>query len=528
MERKRRFAEFAVNIDDDLTERTDATRDQRKIQRTLEDADANIDDILKLVDEAPDVPQLDAGSVGVIVSTLEKAILKNQQMRVKYGDNPKKFMDSEIDLDAAVKEIHDICAAPELYSKFASLGGPSLLLTLLAHENTDIALEVIDLLSELTDPSTIVEDEGTLDVIEKLASPQLFELLVQNLGRLANSEEDTRGVFNILNIFENFAEVDSNYTVILCQSTSILRFLLTKIQKTPVDENTLYCAELLSTFVNSENDVIRNRIVEYDGISKIFDVLSTFSRSSKESKERLELYNNLFDILTACLTPLDGKRLFLDAKTCVRTLTRMIKLDKDFVLGALRVITAALSDSADNCKKFVSENGLKTIFALFMKKSKNEKNKNLAEKDTNEENLVTVIAHLFLHLRDTDYTRLLRKFVENKYEKIDRLVQLRDKFLTRLEASDKNAQDNVNEEARYLRRLEKGLFTLQMIDLVIGFLYTAGDDHMKKRILQLMHQQDCEISDVKKTLDEYRLNLGEDTSSSITKEILQSISDLIQ
>jgi Catenin-beta-like, Arm-motif containing nuclear len=43
----------------------------------------------------------------------------NMEMRMKYSEEPSKFMESEVDLDDAVKRMMVIPGSPELYPDFA-------------------------------------------------------------------------------------------------------------------------------------------------------------------------------------------------------------------------------------------------------------------------------------------------------------------------------------------------------------------------------------------------------------------------
>ncbi|CAF5132061.1 unnamed protein product, partial [Rotaria socialis] len=52
--------------------------------------------------------ELDETSLKRMLSQLEKRISKNQEMRIKYPDQPEKFMDSEIELNDAVQELHAV------------------------------------------------------------------------------------------------------------------------------------------------------------------------------------------------------------------------------------------------------------------------------------------------------------------------------------------------------------------------------------------------------------------------------------
>lgn len=68
-------------------------------------------------------------------------------------------MASEADLDADIKALSILSEHPELYGEFAKLGCVGSLVSLLAHENTDIAIDAIEILSELTDEDVEAEQE---------------------------------------------------------------------------------------------------------------------------------------------------------------------------------------------------------------------------------------------------------------------------------------------------------------------------------------------------------------------------------
>lgn len=76
----------------------------------------------------------------------EKRILKNQELRIKFPDDPKKFMSSEVQLHVAIEEMHVVATVPDLYPLLIELGIVKTLISLLAHENTDISINVIDLI----------------------------------------------------------------------------------------------------------------------------------------------------------------------------------------------------------------------------------------------------------------------------------------------------------------------------------------------------------------------------------------------
>lgn len=67
-------------------------------------------------------------------------------------------MESELELDKDMKELGILAVSPQLYEEFISLGSLESLIRLLSHENTDIANDVVSLLSELVDPFVISQN----------------------------------------------------------------------------------------------------------------------------------------------------------------------------------------------------------------------------------------------------------------------------------------------------------------------------------------------------------------------------------
>ena len=84
--------------------------------------------------------------------------------------------------------------------------------------------------------------------------------------------------------------------------------------------------------------------------------------------------------------------------------------------------------------------------------------------------------------------RLLAKFVENSYEKLDRLLDIRENAEIRLKVVDKEIEKEktdmkeegeeiteVEEDRWYLRRLDGGLYTLQTVDYIIAWVCMEDD-----------------------------------------------------
>jgi hypothetical protein len=88
-----------------------------------------------------------------------------------------RFIDSEADLDAAIKALLPLAQVPKVaYPLLIGSGQLESLVGLLSHENADIALDVIELIHELTDEDVgeDVEDEDERD-------PEQREAALRNL-----------------------------------------------------------------------------------------------------------------------------------------------------------------------------------------------------------------------------------------------------------------------------------------------------------------------------------------------------------
>ena len=68
-------------------------------------------------------------------------------------------MASEADLDVEIKALSVLSEHPNLYKEFAELGCVSSLVSLLSHENTDIAIDAIEIIGELTDEDVEAEQD---------------------------------------------------------------------------------------------------------------------------------------------------------------------------------------------------------------------------------------------------------------------------------------------------------------------------------------------------------------------------------
>ncbi len=117
---------------------------------------------------------LDAGAVKRMLLSFEKKVLRNQEMRIKFPDLPEKFMESELELNDEIQKLHVVATVPEYYPVLVEMNAIQTLVGLLSHDNSDVAIAVIDLLQELTDVDTLNESEEEAErLIDALLGEQV-------------------------------------------------------------------------------------------------------------------------------------------------------------------------------------------------------------------------------------------------------------------------------------------------------------------------------------------------------------------
>ncbi|KAF4793268.1 Beta-catenin-like protein 1 [Turdus rufiventris] len=438
---------------------------------------------------------LDESSVKKMILTFEKRSYKNQELRIKFPDNP---------------------------------------------ENEFVA--VVDLLQELTDIDTLHEsEEGAEVLIDALVEGQVVALLVQNLERLDESvKEEADGVHNTLGIVENMAEFRPEMCTEAAQQ-GLMQWLLKRLKaKMPFDANKLYCSEVLAILLQN-NDDNRELLGELDGIDVLLQQLSVFKRHNPSTAEEQEMMENLFDSLCSCLMLSSNRDRFLKGEG-LQLMNLMLREKKISRSSALKVLDHAMigPEGTDNCHKFVDILGLRTIFPLFMKSPKKIKKVGTTEKE-HEEHVCSILASLLRNLRGQQRTRLLNKFTENDSEKVDRLMELYFKYLDAMQAADKKIDgekhdmvrrgeiiDDDMEDEFYLRRLDAGLFVLQLICYIMAEICNANVPQIRQRVHQILNMRGSSIKIVRHILKEYAENIGDGKNQEFRESEQKRILDLLE
>ncbi|XP_009953281.1 PREDICTED: beta-catenin-like protein 1, partial [Leptosomus discolor] len=129
------------------------------------------------------------------------------------------------------------------------------------------------------------------------------------------------------------------------------------------------------------------------------------------------------------------------------------------------------------------------------------------------QHVCSILASLLRNLRGQQRTRLLNKFTENDSEKVDRLMELYFKYLDAMQAADKKIDgekhdmvrrgeiiDDDMEDEFYLRRLDAGLFVLQLICYIMAEICNANVPQIRQRVHQILNMRGSSIKIVRHIL----------------------------
>ena len=479
-------------------------------------------DILDSLEQSAEGEELNDLAVKKMLLQFEKKVSKNQEMRIKYPDAPEKFMDSEVELNAIIHQMHVIATVPELYHILVDLNSIKSLLQLLSHENTDISIAIIDLLQELTDIDALTDsEEGAEVLIEALIEGQVIALLVQNMDRFDESvKEESEGVHSSLNVIENMIELKAE----TCQAATqqgLMQWLLKRMKaKMPFDGNKLYVSEMISILIqNDENN--KQLLGELEGIDALLQQLAIYKRHDPSTTEEIEFMENLFTCLCSALAAVVNRDRFLKGEG-LQLMNLMLREKKLSRFGSIKVLNHAMTgpEGFENCQKFIDILGLRSVFPLFMKLPKIPKKLGITN-DELFEHVICIVSSLVHNSQGMQRQRLMNKFSENDHEKVDRLVELHFKFLEKVRIVDAKIDkdkydikkyggeiDEEQEDQFYLQRLDAGLFCLQQIDYIMLDICHSGPSTIKDRVVHILSIRGGSVKTIKNVMREYAGNIG--------------------
>jgi hypothetical protein len=217
----------------------------------------------------------------------------------------------------------------------------------------------------------------------------------------------------------------------------------------------------------------------------------------------------------------------------------MIKCIKELKYSSIcsiKVIDYAISSNKNNAEKLVAVGGLKYLFPMLLGRGMpkiivngKKKSRDPLEIEDLNEDILSIISQLCLLLHNStehdSSARLLSKFVENDFEKIDHCVDLFIRYSNQLKATEYQleaiqiaalrAQMNdggfVEEDEedkyealqyRYSNRLEGGLLPLQQISVMLIFSIIYAGKNISDRIDDRLKLDKLNLGDLQNILRE--------------------------
>lgn len=181
------------------------------------------------------------------------------------------------------------------------------------------------------------------------------------------------------------------------------------------------------------------------------------------------------------------------------------------------------------------------------KTSKKQKRNTGIQATEDTPHILGIISSLFTNLPSdsSGRIRLLAKFVENEYEKVDKLLEVREHASNRLKQVDAEIEvekkdlladgtfEPEHEDLWYLRRLDGGLFTLQTIDYILAWI-AMEDDGARSHLAKMLERKNLTLENIRMTLRIYHDNVNTDDSGAKSaigmsqKEILEHLITFLQ
>merc|ERR1712139_482088 len=155
---------------------------------------------------------------------------------------------------------------------------------------------------------------------------------------------------------------------------------------------------------------------------------------------------------------------------------------------------------------------------MFMKKGPREKSRSKLKEI--EEHVASIIQSLCRYCTGTAVARVLNKFTENNFEKLERLLEAHEEYAQAVRQADsarsKGEMQKIDrelevdeEEQLFLDRCDAGLFTLQQIDIVLVRLMNMGNREVAESIMKLFDTKGVDPKELSKIVKEYLENLDD-------------------
>ncbi|KAA8898567.1 hypothetical protein TRICI_006522 [Trichomonascus ciferrii] len=453
-----------------------------------------------------------------LLTAVEKNFALNTDQRLKYKDEPLKFMDSEHQLHGSIKML-SVLSETDLYQELIDSGSIPTIVELISHEDDLIAQETVIVLSDLFDDSQVVSSyENREKLADSLIEQGLLSTLSSFLQRFSENP-DSEDAVPVYDFLDNLVTLESVPTKILTEQ-GLINTLVSRIadsRSADKSPSKLTSAELLFVLLLANPSKITGLVTDVVVSQKGFvDILLTEvskirSISPRNTSEEEEFYENMFNILCLVVRNTAGKDSFADNEG-VELMVILMKVSKWAKSRALKVLVDASKGYSAGviAENIVQSGGLKPLFSLFAK----------TEDRSVLSNILWVLSSLlrWLDIDSPERIRVIGKFLEKEGAKLRKTVTLRANLRKSVDAikadisrerksmeSDTDIDEDTIlqfETASDARLVEAGLEMLQNIDIILLWLYIDGGE-TKTMVLTMLDQNDQSLENIKSTINSY-------------------------
>ncbi|KRZ82002.1 Beta-catenin-like protein 1, partial [Trichinella sp. T8] len=463
------------------------------------------------IGEDGNLEPLSESSVRRLILNFEKMAAKNQEMRIKYPDDPTKLADSDMELSVAIGELQSLSTVPHFYALFVRLNTVSSLCQLLLHPNSDIGVAVADLFYEMTE---ILPGSPNLSIlVDALMDAQAPQYLFTNLKRL-NEENplEAISVYSTMAVIQNMIE-ETPYTADVAVQCGYVQWVLNRLKmQIPQDENKVYCSRFLDILLENSGEC-KKVLHENNGIDILLELLAAYRRPDPAIVSKKQTMLNVFSSLCISLHYVPNKHKFREGEG-FQVVLMMLRKSKTGMGWALRALDYATKspDSKENCNKLVEVGGLGTVFPFFMRPTIRRIRKHFSIEEQ-EEHVCSVLSSLLKYCDSSQQERVMKKFSERNFKKLKRLAKLHKKYWLRVRNFEETHTSLSDDNRIYLDKLENGLSTLQSISFIFSVILVKGDNNLAHQAMKLLVLHQLFLKSIQQVLKEYAENLGLDGES---------------
>lgn len=456
-------------------------------------------------EEPVDVSELDDVAVKRMILQLEKSATKNMELRALHPKDPTKWIDSEVALDEAISALSALSSNPRLYVGLVQQKTHETLVGLLAHDNTDVSVAVLNLLTELLDDAPEEDEELMVQALGgELAEAGAVAAALLNWRRLQEGGEGGgAGVEATAAFLDRMIVRDPETAESLAAADGFLAATARTFDARAgaSEEAALAVSELLSAAVmggaaalvrieerarSPAEEAARQAVLE-----TLLGAVNERGRAKSPSLAAAETLSNVAAAV-ASLVQLPGWSGAFAALQGARLCVKLLEKQGCGVVAALRLLAYATQDRAEACEDLVEAGGLVPLFWWWRQDAWPKK---LAKRfgwgpdewQTLRESLVSILYNCcqMLGHESMAQLRLWKKFSDDGGEGVQRCAQLWSEYKTGLarkglmverpEAEDEqNAQEEEEEEEEVdellIKRLDNGWLSLTQLSLILVWL----------------------------------------------------------